>query len=221
MASERCETTRIVIADDHSIVRAGIRAVISEEADFFVCDECSSGEDALASVRLHQPDMVIIDLMLGKESALPLIRRLLAIKPDLRVLVLSMHDESIYAMRSIKAGAHGYIMKGADMAALHVAIRTVAGGDLFVSDRMRSQLLHMAAGCAEVRSERWLESISQKEIAVLQMIGSGMPVAEIAGKLGRSQRTIEAHRNNIRLKLGLPTSAALVHYATQWVQAQD
>jgi len=130
-----------------------------------------------------------------------------------------MHDEAIYAPRVIQAGAHGYVMKGAGIETLRDAIHTVMKGELYVSDKMRSQLLRSLAGGGQAQAADDVSQLTASELAVLQMIGAGLSMKEIADKQRRSQKTVEAHRNNIRLKLRLPSAPALVHFASQWVQA--
>lgn len=220
MLNENPMQCRILLVDDHWVVRAGIDAVISEEPAMRICGECSDGQEAVVATKALQPDLVILDLMLGKDSALPFIGQIIAAKPDVRVLVLSMHDELTFAPRAIKAGAHGYVMKGADMRELLKALQEVSAGRLYVSDVMRSEMLEDIAQGRGERISGLPSNISSTELKVLQMIGSGHSLREIASVMGRSLRTAETHRNNVRLKLGLPNSAALVHFATQWVNAQ-
>ncbi len=211
----------VMIVDDHSIVRAGLAAIVAREPGIFICAECEDAEQAVRAAQDMKPDLAIVDLMLGKESALPLFRRLLQFKPDLRILALSMHDEAIYAPRVIQAGAHGYVMKDTGLETLRDAIHTVMKGDLYVSDKMRSQLLRSLAGGAQAQSADDVSQLTASELAVLQMIGAGLSMKEIADKQRRSQKTVEAHRNNIRLKLRLPSAPALVHFASQWVHAHQ
>jgi DNA-binding NarL/FixJ family response regulator len=207
---------KVIIVDDHPIVRTGLAAVIGQDASLVICAECSNAEEALAAVRGELPDLAIIDMTLGTASAMPLFQRLQQYQPNLRMLALSMHDESIFATRALKAGAHGYLMKGSSIDTLREAMRTVLEGQLYVSDRMRNQLLRdLVQG--EPASDG-LSQLTRTELVVLEMMGAGVSTREIADQLKRSVKTIETHRGNIRQKLNLPNSSALVHFSIQWVQ---
>ena len=212
--------TRVMIVDDHPIVRAGVAAVLAMESDFVVCAECASAEAALEAARQWQPDLAIVDLTLGTGSSIPLFRRLQQHQPQLRILALSMHDESVFAPKALQAGAHGYVMKGVAVDVLIGAIRTVLRGQLYVSDRMRDQMLRDALR-PPVRVPAPNDGpagLTRSELVILQMIGAGATTREIADKLNRSLKTIEAHRNNIRNKLNLANSTALTHFAIRWVE---
>ncbi|GEO01662.1 DNA-binding response regulator [Novosphingobium sediminis] len=211
----------VLLVDDHAVVRAGLKAIIDGTPDLSVCGEAEDEAQALALLRDQPVEVAVVDLMLGKNSALASIKRFLQYKPDLRILMFSMHDEEVYATRALQAGAHGYLMKGADSESLIVAIRTVASGRIYLSPRVQSEILfNMAAGHPASAAGN-VNVLTQAELAILQMLGSGQSVKEISKTLGRSLKTIATHRNNIRLKLELPSSAALVHFATRWVQANE
>ncbi len=214
------KTSKVIIVDDHPIVRAGLAAVIRQDHGLSVCAECGTAEEAVAAVRAHQPDLAIVDMTLGTASAIPLFQKLLQHRPGLRVLALSMHDEDIFATRALKAGAHGYLMKGSDIVTLLGAMRTVLGGQLYVSDRIRNQMLQdMVQGAhAGGGASTGVGRLTGTEMVVLQMIGAGVGTRDIADQLKRSLKTIETHRSNIRRKLDLPNSAALAHFAIQWAQ---
>lgn len=209
----------VLLVDDHAVVRTGLKAIVDGTPDFTVCAEAEDEAQALVHLRELAVDVAVVDLMLGKNSALASIKRFLQYRPNLRMLMFSMHDEEVYATRALQAGAHGYLMKGADSGTLIDAIRTVAAGRIYLSARIQSEILsNMAAGHPASAAGN-LSALTQAELAILQMLGSGQSVKEISANLGRSLKTIATHRNNIRLKLDLPTSAALVHFATRWVQA--
>lgn len=211
----------VLLVDDHAIVRTGLKAIIDGAQDLSVCGEAEDEAQALQRLRELPVDVAVIDLMLGRNSALSSIKRFLQYRPDLRILMFSMHDEEVYAMRAVQAGAHGYLMKGADSDTLMDAIRTVAAGRIYLSPRIQSEILaNMAAG-QPMSAAGNLAALTQSELAILQMLGSGQSVKDISAALGRSEKTIATHRNNIRLKLELPSSAALVHFATRWVQANE
>jgi len=209
----------VLLVDDHAVVRTGLKAIIDGTHDLSVCGEAEDEAAALALLRTSAIDVAVVDLMLGKNSALSSIKRFLQYRPDLRILMFSMHDEEVYATRALQAGAHGYLMKGADSETLIDAIRTVASGRIYLSPRVQSEILSSMAAGHPVSAAGNLSALTQSELAILQMLGSGQSVKDIGAALGRSQKTIATHRNNIRLKLNLPTSAALAHFATRWVQA--
>lgn len=210
---------RTLVLEDHAIVRAGLVALLSRSPNIEVVAECGTSAEAVAAVKEHLPDLAIVDLILGNESALPLLRRLLQYRPELRILVLSMHDEMIYAQRAIKAGAHGYVMKGVSPEELREAISAVMSGGFHVSARIRDVMLRNLSGGTEDTIADPVNKLTPGEFTTFQMIGAGLSPSQIAEKLGRSRKTVEAHRNNIRLKLEMPTSAALAHFATQWVSS--
>ena len=210
---------KVLLVDDHAVVRTGLKAIIDRTADLSVCGEAEDEAQAIALLCELPVDVAVVDLMLGKNSALSSIKRFLQYRPRLRILMFSMHDEEVYATRAVQAGAHGYIMKGADSETLIDAIRTVLAGRIYLSPHIQSEIVaNMAAGHpAPVAGN--VSALTQAELAILQMLGSGQSVKDISEALGRSGKTIATHRNNIRLKLNLPSSAALVHFATRWVQA--
>jgi DNA-binding NarL/FixJ family response regulator len=215
------KTSKVIIIDDHPIVRAGLAAVIAQDPAMVVCADCSNADESIAAVRQHQPDLAIVDMTLGTASAMPLFQCLQRHQPALRMLALSMHDESVFAARALKAGAHGYLMKGSAIDTLREAMHVVLSGQLYVSDRMRSLMLHDMVQGTPTGNQNSLRQLTATEMVVLQMIGAGAGTREIADQLKRSLKTIETHRSNIRNKLELANSAALVHFAIQWVQQDD
>ncbi len=207
---------RVLIVDDHPIVRAGLAAVVGLQPSLTVCAECGDADEAVAAVRAQRPDLAIVDMTLGTASAIPLFQRLAQQRPGLRMLALSMHDETIFAPRALQAGAHGYLMKGSSIETLLDAIRTVLSGQLYASDRMRNQVLQDLVSGATATAGDGLGRLTRSELVVLQMTATGAGTREIAELLHRSQKTIESHRSNIRRKLNLGSSSALIHFATRW-----
>ena len=210
----------IMIVDDHPIVVSGLASLIEEQPDIKVCCTAHSVKEALDKIHDIQSDLAIIDLSLSDASGLTLIGKLLRYLPDLRILVLSIHDEFIYAERALQAGAHGYLMKDEAVSVLVSALRCILSGKLFVSDRMRDLLLRNQfkkprALVAEQRLSLNLpiDRLSQTEMIVLQMLGEGKTPREIAGALNRSLKTIDSHRFSIRKKLGIADSDALTQTA--------
>jgi DNA-binding NarL/FixJ family response regulator len=207
---------KVMIVDDHAIVRQGMAMLINHEPDLMACCQAEKIEQAVAANRACRHDMAIIDMSLEGASGLELVRRLQFEFPDLAILMLSMHDESIYAEMALKAGARGYVMKQEATDTLLQAMRQVLQGDLYVSDRLRSQMLKKAMGKAAVSP---LGNLSPSELEVLHLIGSGLGTAEIARQLSRSIKTIESHKANIKRKLNLESSNQLARFAANIVSS--
>lgn len=206
---------RILLVDDHALVRQGVAMLINMEPDMRVCCEVSDAASALAANRSCPHDMAIVDLSLGGTSGLELIRRMHCEFPELRLLVMSMHDETVYGETALRAGASGYVMKQVAMDTVLRAIRQILQGEIYISDAMRAQMLKKmvhdhADGHAESAS---ICCLTTSEFEVFNLIGMGLSTSEIASKLARSVKTIESHRANIKKKLNLETSSQLAHYA--------
>jgi DNA-binding NarL/FixJ family response regulator len=203
---------RVLIVDDHPIVRQGLRAMIDAEPDLRICGEAQTEREARGAIRSLEPDAVIIDLSLEEGDGINLVRDAHAHHPDIALLVLSMHDESIYAERLLQVGASGYIMKQAASDQLITALRTVLRGDTYLSQAMRGRL-----GSGRVPDDEHAPSrLSTRELQVMGMIGRGQSSREIAEVLSLSVKTIESHRQSIKQKLRLANNAQLVQYALKW-----
>lgn len=210
---------RIVLVDDHPIMRHGLAQLINSEPDLQICGEAGSSAEGLRAVEKCQPDLVITDLTLPDKHGLEFIKDLHAMFPGTLVLVLSMHDESLYAERALRAGARGYLMK--ETAADHVvkaAHRVLAGG-IYLSEKMAGHLLESIAGQRKNNDASLLERLTDRELQVLQLIGQGKPTRHIAEQLHVSARTVDAHRAHMKEKLQLSDGAALVRYAVRWVES--
>ncbi len=203
---------RILIVDDHPIVRQGLKRMIETEADLNVCGEAQSEREARAAIRQLQPDVVIVDLSLDQGDGINLVRDVRAHHPEIALLVLSMHDEAIYAERLLAAGASGYIMKQAAADQLITALRCVPGGETYLSDTVRRTIHARSSASAADPVDR----LSNRELQVLSMIGRGVSSRDIAQALSLSVKTIESHRLSIKHKLNLSTNAQLVQYAIKW-----
>ena len=209
---------RIMVVDDHPFVREGIVLLINREADLNVCCESGNINDVLAINKQCRHDLLILDLSLGEIYSYDLIKQLRIEVPYLLILVMSMHEESVYAERALKVGAHGYVMKQAATDTLLHAAREVLAGELYVSNRMRTRILsQLVEGSNPVSNANGLSST---EIQVLQLIGKGMGNPEIAAILNRSVKTVEAHRSNIRRKLNLYSARDLTKFAIQWINSE-
>lgn len=209
---------KIMVVDDHPFVREGISLLINREPDFEVGFETGSAAEVLENARASHYDLVIIDLSLGDIYSYDLIKQLRHEFPELLILVISMHEETVYAERALKAGAHGYVMKQAATDTLLHAVRQVLDGELYVSNRMRTRLLNqLIEGNSETSPSNGLSSI---ELQILQLIDKGMRNAEIAMNFNRSVKTIEAHRSNMRRKLKIYSGRELTKYAIQFLEKQ-
>jgi len=209
---------RVFIVDDHPVVRSGLSVIVSSQPDLVVCGDAESARQARKRIVECRPDIILIDVSLADASGIDLIKELRGWYPDLRVLVVSMHDENLYAERALRAGAHGYVMKDAAPDRLVAAIRKIMGGGIFVSPAMTTRLLSRIAG-GDASAERLpMALLSDRELEVFEFIGRGMRTRDVADTLHLSVKTVESHRSNIKRKLKLPNAIALLQYATHWVQ---
>ena len=211
---------RILIVDDHPMMRNGLAQLIDHEGDLKVCAEADTAGQALNMVAKHRLDLALVDISLPDKNGLELIKDLRTLKPDLPILVVSMHDEMIYAERSLRAGARGYIMKQEGGAKFLQAIRQVLAGRVFVSEKMSASILENFSGGQAERSGSPVQRLTDREFEVFQMIGQGVGTRDIAGRLHLSIKTVEVHRANIKLKLELVTATELVRYAVRWLDSQ-
>ncbi len=194
--------------------------VIQAHADLEVCAGAGSVKEALAAIELEKPDVVITDLTMPGRGGLELINDLAAIRPETRVLVCSMHDEVFYAERCLRAGAKGYIMKEAPSEQLLAAIRTIAIGNIWVSPRLNTQIIGLFAEVAPRGSTSIVGKLTDREFDVFRLFGDGKTTKEAASALNLSPKTVAVHRDNIKSKLGLPTTAELLRHAIRWVESQ-
>lgn len=210
-------TIRILIVDDHPVVRRGLVAMINQEPDMEVCAEAENYHQGLDEIRNHRPDLAIIDLTLEDIGGLELVKQVKAVDPEMLMLVLSMHDETLYAERVLRAGARGYIMKQEGTDKLINAIRAVMRGDVYVSERMASRMLGKFVDGKREGGSSPLERLSDRELEVFELLGRGISTRDIADRLCVSIKTIESHREHIKEKLKLKNANELVQHATQWV----
>ena len=208
---------RILIVDDHPISRAGIASIIKEEADLTVCGEAGSASEALTQIESTPPHLALIDINLPDRNGIELIKDLQALHPEIKLIAISMHDESLYAERVLRAGGQGYISKQAGGAEMTLAIQKVIKGGLYLSEAMSEMLVRAAANQSQdSRAKDPISTLTDRELEVLQHIGEGRNPRSIAEKLGVSHRTIEAHRTNIKEKLKLKDMTELIRFATRW-----
>jgi DNA-binding NarL/FixJ family response regulator len=208
---------RILIVDDHPLVRSGLGELISNEPGLEVCGEADDADDALRKVAATSPDLIVIDISLKSSSGIDLIKRIKDRHPQVKMLVSSMHDESLFAERSLSAGAMGYISKQEAIDKVIVAILHVLRGQIYLSTQMSERLLHRMISGPKSLERSPIESLSDRELQVFEQIGKGLTTREIAGNLHLSIKTIETYRDNIKTKLNLTNTAELSRHAVQWV----
>jgi DNA-binding NarL/FixJ family response regulator len=207
---------QVLIVDDHPLVRAGLAALMAGEPDLQVCGEAGSIGKVLELVRNTVPDLAIIDLSLADGSGLELVKRLKAGWPVIRILVCSMHEESLFARRVLDAGAMGYINKQEAMSHVVEAVRQVLAGKVYLSAAMTERISRGVPKSETADSTSHLSGLTDRELEVFTLIGRGLPPAQIAERLHRSVKTVDTHRENIKRKLGLSSAAELTRYAVQW-----
>ena len=206
---------RVLIVDDHPVVRMGLKAVISETGRYEVVGEAGAPAEALQAAMRARPDIVILDLMLGGRSGADLVAQCLAAVPTVRILVLSQHDEALHAERVLKAGARGYLMKGAELDGVVQALDALQRGEIVLSPRMNTRILarRLHGGPAERYAD-----LSNREMQIFLLIGAGMTTGQIANDLNLSPKTVGAHREKIKTKLGLETASELEREALLYVE---
>lgn len=216
------EQTRIVIVDDHPFVREGLKQLLAGQGDFVLSGEASSARDAQAAIQSAQPDVAVVDLALGQDDGIDLVRWIRTEHPDVRVLVLSMQDEALYAERLLRLGVSGYVMKNVASTDFLGALRKVARGQKHVSAAMGERLLsQVARGRAPGQSEDPVAALTDRELEVFRLIGDGISTREISERLNLSMKTVDAHRRHMREKLNLRSTSELIRYATQWVSDRE
>ncbi len=209
---------KVMVVDDHAIIRQGMFMLINREPDLHACCEAEDIEGAVEANRVCPHDIAIVDMSLANASGLELVRRFQFLFPKLPILMLSMHDESIYAEAVLKAGARGYLMKQMATDVLLHAMRKILQGELYVSDQMHTRMLKKMMGGAKADSP--VGNLSPAELEVLHLIGLGMGTSEIASKLARSIKTIESHKANLKKKLDLDSGNQLTLFAINLVSSR-
>lgn len=208
---------RVLIVDDHPVVRQGLKLTLASEPDFEVCGEADGETSAIQKFREQMPDLAIVDVTLKDGTGLELIKELKALQPDARILVWSMHDESLFAERAVRAGAMGYINKEQATDRVIDALRQVAAGKIYLSDQMTNRMLCRTLGAGNEDQRSPVDTLSDRELEVFEEIGHGVTTRQIADKLGLSPKTVETYRENIKSKLNLANATQLTRHAVQWV----
>tara|TARA_B100001093_G_scaffold478368_1_gene506475 strand:- start:702 stop:1352 length:651 start_codon:yes stop_codon:yes gene_type:complete len=213
-------TTRIYIVDDHPLVRQGLSQIVASEADMEICGEAEDSPAAIRGVGEANPDAIIVDISLKGANGIELIKNLKAIHDDIPILVFSMHDETIYAQRALRAGAKAYVMKKESPSKVIDAIRKIIQGEIYVSPSVADQVLHQIVNGPGNVSTSPVDRLTDRELEVVQLIGRGLSSREVAESLHLSVKTIESHRAHVKEKLGLRNATELVQFSVQWVDQQ-
>ena len=211
---------RIFLVDDHPVTREGVRVLIDQEPDLVVCGQADSAPAALQLIQRLKPDLAVVDITLKTTSGIELMKNVKALLPDLPVLIMSMHDESLYAERALRAGAKGYVMKHEASDRILTAIRSVIAGDLYLSEKMKEKMLHRLVRSRKNEVVFTIDTLSDREMEVFQLIGNGFGTRQIAEKLNLSVKTIDSYREHLKLKLRLEKGSDLVRHAIQWVRSE-
>ncbi len=211
---------RILIVDDHPVVRSGLTQLLEVEDDLRVCGEAGDHATGLQAAEQQQPDLAIVDVALGNSDGLDLVRQIHGRWPEIRVLVLSMLSERLYAEHALRAGAQGYVMKQEAPGTLLTAVRRVLGGGVHISDDLQTAWLERTIGHRTSPFEMPIQRLSDRELTVLRLIGQGLGTRQIATELHISVKTVETHRDRARHKLALKSSQDLVRYATLWLERE-
>ncbi len=211
---------RVALLDDHTMMRGGMKVFIDSLPDFECCWEAGDCKTAMEKVEADMPDIMLVDITLPDRNGLEFIKDVHSIHPNLIMLVISMHDESYYAHRALKAGAKGYMMKNMGYDLYAAALRKVAAGGSWLSDTISEQIFQAYTTGTKPRMEGGLDALSDREFEIFQMMGDGRGTHEIAATLRISPKTVDVHRMNIRQKLKLEDGAAVTRFAIRWVESR-
>ncbi|MCI6890460.1 MAG: response regulator transcription factor [Treponema sp.] len=207
----------VIIVDDHPLFSRGLAQLIETQKDYKVIGMAKDRNEALSLLDKETPDLAIVDLNLGQEDGLELIKDILIIHPHTKILVLSMHDERFYAERALKAGAKGYIMKAEAETQVINAIKTVTNGEIYLSDEEKKRIKELSRGSSETGNKfDTITTLSDRQLQIFTLIGKGLGTVEIASKLNLSIKTIDTHKENIKAKLHCASSAELRQMAIEW-----
>ncbi len=211
---------KVLIVDDHPMMREGLTQLIGHEPDLVVCGEAGDAPEGLEKIGTLQPDLVLTDITLPGKNGVELIKDIQAAHPGLAVLVISMHDEALYAERVLRAGGRGYVMKQEGGKRIVEAIRKVLAGQVAVSEKMSAKILEIFSGRRTDEASSPVETLTDREFEIFQLIGQGVETKELAAKLHLSPKTVEVHRANIKTKLQVKSMTELIRYAVRWVESQ-
>ena len=210
--------SRIFLVDDHAMFREGLRQLIDREPDLMVCGDAAAAAEAMQGIAESKPDLVIVDISLAGASGIDLIKTIKGQYDEMPVLVVSMHDESLYAERALRAGAMGYVMKQEPAKTVKTAIRKVLAGDMHLSEKLASSLVARFMHGTTEEPATPIETLSDRELEVFRMLGQGKGTRQIAAELDVTVATVNSFKNRIKEKLNLKTSTEAMLHAIQWVQ---
>ena len=213
--------TQILLVDDHPVVRDGLTTIINHQLDLTVCGGADDAHHALKAIGEFKPDVVVVDISLKNSDGIELTKSIKAKYPTLPVVVLSVHDESVYAERALRAGARAYLMKEVASENIVNALRTVLKGEIYVSDTVSKKFLHKIAGDKTDKTKTSMENLSDREFEIFRLIGEGYKASQIAKKLHLSVKTVETYRGRLKEKLNLDCAAELLQYAIKWAKSED
>ena len=217
---DRRTKCRVLLVDDHPMTREGLAAIINRQPELEVCGEASNPAEAMSRLSKLKPDLMVTDMTMPGRNGLEFLKDVHVLMPALPVLVLSMHDEMLYAERALRAGARGYLMKCAGSAKVLEVIRLVLSGGPYVSPQVSKRILEAATGRRPRGSASPIEKLSDREFEVFQLLGSGKSTKEVAHALGLSPKTVDVHRGRIKEKLQLKDATSLLHHAVRWVETE-
>ncbi len=220
--SERTsDRTRVVIIDDHPAIRVALGNVIESKLDLHLCGQASSADAGFRLIEKESPDVAIVDISLEDAHGLDLVQNVTALYEDVKVLVFSMYNESVYAERALQAGAHGYLMKSESPDRVVEGIRAIMNGEVFLSSKMVSQIIRGSTGGEKAAGPGFpINELTDREITVFQMLGEGYSIEQITDRLNLNRKTVETYRRRAKEKLGLDSVSELLQYAIQWTHAQ-
>jgi DNA-binding NarL/FixJ family response regulator len=207
---------KIFLIDDHPIVRQGLALLINREMDLEVCGDAEGAPSALSALEMAEPDLIILDISLNGPDGLDLLKTIRLNDPHVPVLVLSMHDEATYAERSLRAGANGYIMKQEATDRVLIAIRRILGGEVYLSERLTNKMLQQIVRGTDPVKQSPMSQLSDRELEIYRLIGSGHATRQIAEELHISVKTVESYQAHIKVKLSLRSARELVQHAIEW-----
>jgi len=212
--------TRLLLVDDHPLMRKGLAMTLDAEPDLEVVGQAASAEEAVAMFEGLEPDVALVDVSLPGMGGLELVKHMLALRPDLLVLVVSRHDEALYAERAVRAGAKGYVMKLEAGDTIVRAVRHVLRGGIYMSEDLKDRMLFGAAVGRKAPAQSPVEVLSDRELEVFELTGRGLPTRDISERLHLSVKTVESYRARIKTKLNLTSGTELLQHAVQWVDAE-
>ena len=212
------QKSKVFLVDDHPLVREHLSALLRAEADLEVCGEAADGPTALSLIGQRRPDLVILDISLKRSHGLEVLKDLKAMRPELPVLVLSMHDEALYAERALRAGASGYITKESATVNVLSAVRQVLAGQVYVSERMAGRMMRKLVGSGAPKAVSPAEVLADRELEVFQLVGRGLGTRQIAEEMRLGIKTVESYKARIKEKLGFTDGNQLLQHAIEWLR---